>query len=508
MRKRRRESNSGGDNGESYARARGLIRLLQWTPVLLLAILLAACSNTSTQVDPNTTRESTGDSRKGSSTQGSSVTSANKASGAAGIQKIKNVVIIAQENKSFDTYFGTFPGAQGIPMRNGKPDVCSKDPETGNCERPYYNKKGTNYGGPHDARAFINSVNGGRMDGFLPIERAGRNVSCKGDGVEKYFDPECSPAAEFGKEPDVMGYRDARDIPNYWRYAEEFVLQDRFFAPTRSASVPNNVSRLTGWSATCDSKDPASCKSDLNIPQVSPKGAESEIFAQTDITYLLYKNNVSWRYYVEKELKNSNTPLERNPLPNFATVKQSGQLGNIQDVENYYAAAKNGNLPAVSWVMSGPKNSEHPPASIQDGQAFVTRAINAVMQGPNWDSTVIFLTWDEWGGFYDHVPPVKVDRNGYGIRVPGLVISPYAKKGYIDSQTLSPDAYLKFIEDRFLGGQRLDPKTDGRPDPRPTVREEVPALGDITKAFDFSQSPRPPVVLPERPPPGPASTGG
>ena len=92
--------------------------------------------------------------------------------------------------------------------------------------------------------------------------------------------------------------------------------------------------------------------------------------------------------------------------------------------------------------------------------------------------------------------------------MPGLIISPYARKGYIDSQTLSPDAYLKFIEDRFLGGQRLDPKTTGRPDPRPTVREEVPALGDITKAFDFSQKPLPPVVLPERPPPGPASTPG
>ena len=346
------------------------------------------------------------------------------------------------------------------------------------------------------------------MDGFLWMEREGRKVTCKGEGTDKDFDPGCSPAADSGKEPDVMGYRDARDIPNYWRYAEEFVLQDRFFAPVRTESVPNNTARLNGWSATCDSNDPASCKSDLHIQKVSPKGAESELFSQTDITYLLHKNNVSWRYYVEKELQRSNTPLERNPMPNFTTVKQNGQLGNIQDMESFHAAAKSGNLPAVSWAMSGPKNSEHPPTSIQDGQAFVTRTINAVMQSPNWDSTVIFLTWDEWGGYYDHVPPVKVDQNGYGIRVPGLIISPYARKGYIDSQTLSPDAYLKFIEDRFLGGQRLDPKTDGRPDPRPTVREEVPQLGDITKAFDFSQKPLPPVVLPERPKPGPASTGG
>ena len=121
------------------------------------------------------------------------------------------------------------------------------------------------------------------------------------------------------------------------------------------------------------------------------------------------------------------------------------------------------------------------------------------MQGPDWRSTAIFLTWDDWGGFYDHVGPPTVDHNGYGMRVPGLVISPYAKRGYIDHQTLSFDAYVKFIEDDFLGGQRLDPRTDGRPDPRPTVRENVSLLGDLTSDFDFHQSPRAPVILPVHP---------
>ena len=118
------------------------------------------------------------------------------------------------------------------------------------------------------------------------------------------------------------------------------------------------------------------------------------------------------------------------------------------------------------------------------------------MQGPDWDSTAIFLTWDDWGGFYDHVAPPTVDQNGYGIRVPGIVISPYAKKAYIDHQTLSHDAYLKFIEDDFMSGQRIDPKTDGRADPRPTVRENVSVLGNLVSDFDFNQSPRPPMVLP------------
>ena len=138
----------------------------------------------------------------------------------------------------------------------------------------------------------------------------------------------------------------------------------------------------------------------------------------------------------------------------------------------------------------------------------MTNLINAVMQGPDWSSTAIFLSWDDWGGFYDHVAPPTVDGNGYGLRVPGLVISPYAKKGYVDHQTLSHDAFLKFIEDDFLGGARLDPATDGRPDPRPTVRETVPQLGNLANDFDFNQSPRKPLVLPLNPAPGPASKPG
>jgi phospholipase C len=118
------------------------------------------------------------------------------------------------------------------------------------------------------------------------------------------------------------------------------------------------------------------------------------------------------------------------------------------------------------------------------------------MNSPDWNSTAIFLAWDDWGGFYDQVVPPGVDVNGFGLRVPGIVISPYAKQGYIDHQTLSFDAYTKFIEDDFLGGQRLDPATDGRPDPRPDVREDNPILGDLTSDFDFSQPPRPPTILP------------
>jgi phospholipase C len=191
----------------------------------------------------------------------------------------------------------------------------------------------------------------------------------------------------------------------------------------------------------------------------------------------------------------SGTPGIWNPLPWFDTVKADNQLGNIQSVDRFYAAARRGTLPAVSWVVPSGAVSEHPPAPVSYGQSYVTSLVNAVMHSPDWASTAIFVSWDDWGGFYDHVVPPTVDVNGYGLRVPGLVISPYAKRGYVDHQTLSFDAYDKFIEDDFLHGQRLDPATDGRPDPRPDVRENQKVLGNLVGDFDFSQRPRPPVVL-------------
>jgi phospholipase C len=234
------------------------------------------------------------------------------------------------------------------------------------------------------------------------------------------------------------------------------------------------------------------------------------------LTYLLRKYGVSWGYYVYKGTEpdcdndaamscapvgqNAKTPGIWNPLPYFSDVQQDDQLGNIKSLSDFFGEARAGNLPAVSWVVPNGRVSEHPPGLISAGETYVTGLINAIMQSPDWSSTAIFLAWDDWGGFYDHVMPPHVDDQGYGLRVPGLVISPYARQGYIDHQTLSFDAYLKFIEDDFLGGQRLDPRTDGRPDPRPDVREDAPQLGDLSADFDFAQQPRPPVFLSVTPP--------
>ncbi|GIV01143.1 MAG: hypothetical protein KatS3mg014_2758 [Actinomycetota bacterium] len=190
-------------------------------------------------------------------------------------------------------------------------------------------------------------------------------------------------------------------------------------------------------------------------------------------------------------------PPAQNPLPSFTTTHEQDDLDRIRLHADLFREIADGTLPAVSWVMPAGRNSEHPGngAPLTRGQAHVTRVVNAIMRSDLWSSTAIFLTWDDWGGFYDHVPPPRVDRNGYGIRVPGIMISPWARSGMIDHQVLSFDAYLKLIEDLFLGGQRLDPATMSRPDARPTVREEVPILGNLLREFDFTQDPLPPLIL-------------
>jgi phospholipase C len=437
-----------------------------------------------------------------------------------GIHKIKHVVVIMQENRSFDSYFGTFPGADGIPMRNGKPTVCVPDPASGACVAPYPDHADVNGGGPHSAVNAAADVNGGAMNGFIGQAESGRR------GCLISTDPACTNSSK----PDVMGYHTQSDIPNYWTYAKDFVLQDHMFEPNASWSLPAHLFLVSEWSAYCTQHDnPSSCVNALQTrhrerPPDRPTyygGATRSrpngqpIYAWTDLTYLLYKSHVSWGYYVVSGTEpdcenpaaetcgpvaqNSNTPGIWNPLPWFDTVKADHQLGNIRSVDQFYAAAKSGTLPAVSWVVPSGAVSEHPPAPVSYGQSYVTSLVNAVMNSPDWGSTAIFLSWDDWGGFYDHLVPPTVDQNGYGLRVPGIVISPYAKRSSVDHQILSFDAYDKFIEDDFLSGQRLNPATDGRADPRPDVRENEKILGNLVNDFNFDQRPRPPVILPVHP---------
>jgi phospholipase C len=450
---------------------------------------------------------------------------------ANGIHKIRHVVVIMQENRSFDSYFGAFPGANGIPSRDGTPSVCAPDPKTGNCVKPYHDSADVNGGGAHNQQSANIDIADGRMNGFQAAAESG----FKGCGLNVVDNPNCSQSAT----PDAMGYHDAREISNYWQYAQHYVLDDRMFEPNRSWSFASHLYMVSGWSAVCKTVgDPDSCRNNIDHPAGNktlnklvflPSDLYPTVhFDYTDLTYLLHKAGVSWGYYIENGLE-ADCPNDQmtcapqpqtehglvtfvpdiwNPLPEFTTVHQDNQTGKVQNVSNFYAQARMGSLPAVSWVVPNQADSEHAPGRVSAGEAYVTGLINTIMSGPDWDSTAIFLSWDDWGGFYDHVRPPNVDIDGYGLRVPAIVISPYAKQGCIDHQTYSQDAYLKFIEDDFLGGQRIDPETDGRSDPRPDVRESLPLLGNLAKDFNFNQRPRPPMPLPLQPSPGPGSTLG
>ncbi len=425
-----------------------------------------------------------------------------------GIQRIRHVIIIIQENRSFDEYFGTYPGANGIPD-----DACVPDPASAHCRRPWHDPADSEGGGPHSFVAAVGDIDRGRMDGFVREVRRfplGSGTTCGS--------PPASLCLRHGGT-DVMGYQDAREIPSYWRYAARYTLFDRFFSSVNSWSLPAHLFEISAWSAYCPTPQPMSCANRVENPADPPDYgyAAGDFFGPaptygwTDITYLLHRDGVSWKYYVGGSDRDGDlsdgTPGIWAPILWFTDVAQDGQLGNVQSHAQYFADAANGRLPSVAWIVPNLAESEHPTAGLRAGQAYVTRVIDAAMRGPQWKSTAIFLTWDDWGGFYDHVRPPVVDANGYGLRVPLILISPYTRTpGAIDHQLASFDGILKFVEDNFLHGARLDPKTDGRPDRRPTVRESLPDAGDFRDDFDFAAPPRPGLQLPEYPTPGPAST--
>ncbi len=467
------------------------MRVARVTALLVLAALIAVAV------------ASKSDSASGSAAGHPQVSfAAVRGSSLSGIHKIRHVVIIMQENRSFDQYFGTYRGADGIPGLAGHHGKVPCIPDPGeHCVRPFHDRHDLNAGGPYHFSNAPADIDGGKMDGF--IKQAEKH---------KYR----------GVPPDdVMGYHTRKDIPNYWKYAHDFVLQDHMFGSVASWSLPSHLFLTSLWSARCTThNDPASCTNAPESPDTPPRWPGSKgppVYAWTDLTYLLHEHHVSWRYYVFKgtePLCDSDTTQSCAPRINgprslaiwyplkwFDTVHNDRQSKNIQSAKDLFTAAELGKLPAVSWVVPNITVSEHNGlALISPGQTYVTGLINTLMRSPEWNSTAIFLTWDDWGGFYDNAVPPKVDHNGYAVRVPGLVISPYAKRGYIDHQILSFDAYAKFIEDDFLGGQRLDPKTDGRPDPRPDVRENAPQLGNLIKDFNFKRTtPRKPMILPVHP---------
>lgn len=362
-----------------------------------------------------------------------------------------------QENRTFDSYFGTYPRADGIPPGTCLPVM----PGSTRCIRPFHMPAGQPIlDMPHTWEAAHAAEDNGKMDGFVYVEGS------------KY----------------TMGYYDQKDIPNYWSYAKHYTLCDHFFS---SFNGPSSNNHLYSVSA----QDGGIIQFTCTLKQAEKALDDHDGFSFLAIVDMLAKKHVSWKYYVEtrpqppgtKNTCNFYYPNPKkyspwNPLPGFPSVRNNPQqMANIVALKQYYTDLKQGTLPAVSYITPDFQDSEHPPASARRGMWYVTKVIDALVKSPYWKNTAIFLTWDDYGGFYDHVLPPEVDAFGFGPRVPAIVISPYAKRDYISHYVYSFSSILKFIEERWGLGHM-------------TARDHW--ADDMRDCFNFNQAPNAPLMIP------------
>jgi phospholipase C len=357
-------------------------------------------------------------------------------------QKIQHVFVLVQENHTFDNYFGTFPGADGIPA-NLKVPLDPLHPSAGTAS-PYHLGSTRTPDLDHGSVTAKSAIDGDKMDGFVKAQTA-RSLPGR----------------------TSLGYYDDRDLALYWQLAHDYVLSDRFFSSARGGSLANHQYAVAARTSGLGERIPAS---GFSMPT---------IFDRLDA------NQVSWKFYVKNydPTLTYHTVASGNPkvsqvawvplLAMPAFVDDPARFSNIVDLSSLYRDLAQGTVPAVSYLVQG-GTSEHPPGDVAHGQQAVGSMVSTIMRSPIWSSSAIIVTWDDWGGWYDHVAPPQVDADGYGLRVPALIISPYARHGFIDHTTSDFTSILKFIE-RLHGLAPL------------TTRDEH--ASDLLEAFDFSQSP-------------------
>jgi phospholipase C len=428
---------------------------------------------------------------------------------------IEHFIYIIQENHSFDNYFGTYPGANGIPAGTALPDY----PGGPKMFKPFHN---TATHVPHDLPHYWLAAkvayDEGAMDGFLwaeyrtgnsyygrgiPIPTPNPNLVKIGKKHDKsqakkapateevvspdgFTDDEDYDAPEVGEENEAsvpqpltqgspnpkkrpawvnytLSYMDYTNIPNYWEYARKYTLCDAFFSSLTGPSQPNHLYAVAAQSG--DLVD--------NIGE-----GTDEIYSFPSIIELLGNANISWTYYTghSKSLENI-----WNPLPGFQKYASGFDVkAHLAYTGQFYDDIKNGTLPQVCWLIPNKAESEHPPKNVRDGMRYVTKLVNAVMQSSYWQNCAIIIMWDDYGGFYDHVVPAQVDEFGYGFRVPALVISPYSLAGQVVSTTYDLTSPLKLLETKF-GLPPLTSRDSGS--------------HNMLECFNFSQKPLPPDII-------------
>lgn len=373
---------------------------------------------------------------------------------------IKHIIIIDKENRSFDEIFGRFPGANGSSrarLASGRFVALGRTPERMLRDIS------------HSGASASLAVDGGKMDQFDLLPGAwqdGTNISLT----------QLRPS----------------QVANYWRYARAFTLDDRFFSTIMGPSFPNHLITVAATSGNtidnprgqvvrawgCDSGPNA------HVNGITPAGKRfvtKPCFDFQTLPDILQRYHVSWTYYAPPQFTFG---YVWNSLDAIKHIRYSSLWNtNVRRDTSFIGDVAGGHLPQVTWLVTDAQQSDHPPASICVGQRWTVSVINAVMKSRFWKNTAIFLTWDDFGGFYDHVAPPRKDYISLGPRVPTIVISPYARAHYIDHSLLEFDSFLRFIEDDYQ---------------LPALTARDAHAPSMLSSFDFHQKPRAPLVLKQR----------
>jgi phospholipase C len=382
---------------------------------------------------------------------------------------IQHIIIMDKENRTFDNLFGTFPGANGA--------TTYKDPN-GNVHPLNHQPNKLSNDISHTHNAAIRAYDNGKMDKFSQNPGAIQNNIDEAD-------------SQFLQA----------DIPNYWKYAQTFALTDNFYSTILGPSFNNHLFSIAGEDADTDNNPTTSTGSTPNkwgcdspsgttVEQRFSNGTTAKVFPCFDFSTmgdLLDAHGISWKYYAPAP------GADGYVWSSYDAVKHIRNgidwAAHVVPYTNFATDAAAGNLPAVSWLVEPHNVSDHPPAGICEGENWTVQQINAVMKNAAlWSTTAIILTWDDFGGFYDHVAPPK-GPNGqieYGFRVPGIVISPYSQPGFIDHTMYSYPSMLKFIEITF-----------GLP-PIGTGTGLDASANDLGNTQNYVQTPLPPLVLSTR----------
>jgi len=343
---------------------------------------------------------------------------------------IKQVIVIVQENHTFDNYFGTYPGVNGLNSNLSVP----VEPGSNLIVAPFHLASLSTPDLDHSRGTALKAYDNGKMDGFVQAE--GSN--------------------------STMGYYNGSDIPYYWDYASKFVLMDNYFSSVMGPSLPNHLFLIAAQSGGISDNLEQFC---LNVTVIMDE---------------LDEKGISWKYYYGSG-PDSTLYSFWNPLPACSYAENPARLSHIANNQQIFSDIANNNLSSVSYVIPNGEESEHPPNNIDTGENNTVTLLNAIMRSKYWDSTAVFLTWDDYGGWYDHEAPPQVDSLGYGFRVPCIIISPYAKEAFIDSTLADHTSILRFIETVYS---------------MPNLTNRDATASNLFEAFNFSQEPRSPLVLP------------